>query len=61
MLRHAVAFVVGAEGIRVEDDSELRGALEKALAANSPVIVDVVAGHDFPFRSHEYLVGPKER
>ncbi|TKJ31524.1 MAG: hypothetical protein CEE40_01730 [Chloroflexi bacterium B3_Chlor] len=43
----------GAVGIRVEDDSELRGAFEKALSADSPVIVDVVSGYDFPFPSPE--------
>ncbi len=51
----------GAVGITVEDDSQLRGALEEALAANSPVVVDVVAGHDFPFPSYEYLVGNAKR
>jgi acetolactate synthase-1/2/3 large subunit len=43
----------GAVGIRVEDDSELKDAFNKALAANSPVIVDVVSGYDFPFPSPE--------
>jgi len=38
----------GAVGIRVEDDSELRSAFQSALAADSPVIVDVVSGYDFP-------------
>ena len=46
----------GAVGIRVEDDSELRSAFRKALTANSPVIVDVVSGHDFPHPSHDYLM-----
>lgn len=41
----------GAVGIRVEDDSELRSVLNKALTADSPVIVDVVSGHDFPYPS----------
>jgi acetolactate synthase-1/2/3 large subunit len=38
----------GALGIRVEDDSELRPALSRALEADVPVIVDVICGHDFP-------------
>lgn len=44
--RFAESF--GALGIRVEDDSELTGAFERALAAKGPVIVDVVCGYDFP-------------
>lgn len=43
----------GALGIRVEDDSQLAGAFEKALSAESPVIVDVVCGYDFPHPSPE--------
>jgi acetolactate synthase-1/2/3 large subunit len=49
--RFAESF--GALGIRVEDDSELKDAFRRALTANSPVIVDVVCGYDFPFPSPE--------
>ena len=38
----ALAQAVGLEGIRVEDPAEARPALEKALASNGPVLVDVV-------------------
>ncbi len=43
----------GAVGIRVEDESELKGAFERALSANCPAIVDVVCGYDFPHPSPE--------
>jgi thiamine pyrophosphate-dependent acetolactate synthase large subunit-like protein len=46
----------GAVGMRVEDDSQLRSALQEALTASSPVIVDVVSGYDFPFPSHDHLM-----
>ncbi|MEI8151369.1 MAG: thiamine pyrophosphate-dependent enzyme [Hyphomicrobiales bacterium] len=38
----ATAEEMGALGIRVERASELPGALAQALAANRPVIIDVV-------------------
>jgi acetolactate synthase-1/2/3 large subunit len=46
LVKFAESF--GALGIRVEDDSELRGALSRALEADVPVIVDVICGYDFP-------------
>ncbi len=51
----------GAVGIRVEDDSELRSAFQEALGASSPVIVDIIAGYDFPHPSHDYLMNRTER
>ena len=38
----AVAQAAGLTGLRVEDPAELRPALEKALAAKGPVLVDVL-------------------
>jgi pyruvate dehydrogenase (quinone) len=38
----AVAEAVGLTGIRVEDPAQVRPALEKALAADGPALVDVV-------------------
>jgi acetolactate synthase I/II/III large subunit len=38
----AVARAFGVEGIRVEDPGEIAPALERALALNAPVVVDVV-------------------
>jgi acetolactate synthase-1/2/3 large subunit len=38
-----VAEAMGCSAIRVERPSELRGALERALAANKPTVVDVVS------------------
>ncbi len=52
--KYAESF--GAVGIRVEDDSELGDAFQEALAANSPVIVDVVSGYDFPHPAYDYLM-----
>jgi acetolactate synthase-1/2/3 large subunit len=46
LVKFAESF--GALGIRVEDASELRGALSRALAADGPAIVDVICGYDFP-------------
>jgi len=37
-----VATAVGIKGIRVESGGDLRGALEEALAADGPVLVDVL-------------------
>ncbi len=37
-----IAEDMGAVGIRVEDPKELPGALQRALKANRPVIIDVV-------------------
>ncbi|MBD3756810.1 MAG: ubiquinone-dependent pyruvate dehydrogenase [Microbacterium sp.] len=42
----AVAESVGITGIRVEKASELRGALERALATEGPVLVDVVTARE---------------
>jgi len=38
----AIAQAFGVEGIRVEQAHELRPALERAIALNAPVVVDVV-------------------
>jgi acetolactate synthase-1/2/3 large subunit len=41
-----VARGMGAEGIRVTQESEITAALEKAIAANGPVIIDVLIDPD---------------
>jgi acetolactate synthase I/II/III large subunit len=41
-----IAEEIGALGIRVERASDLPGALEQALAANRPAIIDVVTDID---------------
>ena len=46
-VKYAEAF--GATGIRVEDPSELEAAWDKALAADGPFILELRAGHDFPW------------
>ena len=43
-----VARGMGAEGIRVTKESEITAALEKAIAANGPVIIDVLIDPDRP-------------
>jgi acetolactate synthase-1/2/3 large subunit len=50
----------GALGIRVESASELKSALTAALNADSPVLVDVICGYDFPHPAPaEWLKGRK--
>jgi acetolactate synthase-1/2/3 large subunit len=46
-IKYAEAF--GATGIRVEDPSELDAAWDAALAADGPVLLELRAGHDFPW------------
>ena len=41
-----IAEEMGAVGIRVEDPGEIKGALEKALKMDRPVIIDVVTDID---------------
>jgi acetolactate synthase I/II/III large subunit len=46
-VRYAEAF--GARGIRVTEPSEVGAAWDDALAADGPVLLELRAGHDFPF------------
>lgn len=46
-VRYAEAF--GARGIRVTDPSDIGAAWDDALAADGPVLLELRAGHDFPF------------
>jgi acetolactate synthase I/II/III large subunit len=46
-VKYAEAF--GARGIRVTEPSEIGAAWDEALAANGPVLLELRAGHDFPF------------
>jgi len=46
-VKYAEAF--GATGIRVEEPSELDAAWDAALAADGPVLLELRAGHDFPW------------
>lgn len=46
-VRYAEAF--GATGIRVDDPAELGRAWDRALAADGPVLLELMAGHDFPW------------
>ena len=42
----AIAQSFGCVGIRVERPQDLRAAFEKAAAANSPAVIDVVSDSD---------------
>lgn len=42
----AVAEAIGITGIRVEDGSELRGAVQRLCAEPGPVLLDVVTARD---------------
>lgn len=44
----AIAGGFGAEGYRVDHRAELPAALEKALAASGPVVLDIRTPRDFP-------------
>jgi acetolactate synthase-1/2/3 large subunit len=46
-VKYAEAF--GATGIRVEEPADLEAAWDAALAADGPVILELRAGHDFPW------------
>ncbi|MGH2458776.1 MAG: thiamine pyrophosphate-binding protein, partial [Chloroflexota bacterium] len=39
----------GATGIRVEDPAKLGAAWDRALAADGPVLLELMAGYDFPW------------
>ncbi|MEO1378004.1 MAG: thiamine pyrophosphate-dependent enzyme, partial [Cyanobacteria bacterium J06635_10] len=43
-----IARGMGAEGIRVTKESEITAALERAIAAKGPIIVDVLIDPDIP-------------
>jgi acetolactate synthase-1/2/3 large subunit len=55
----AVARSFGVRGIRVEQPGELAGALQQALAADEPVVVDVVT--DLEPRAPEAWAPPAQR
>jgi acetolactate synthase-1/2/3 large subunit len=46
-VRYAEAF--GARGIRVSEPGEIGDAWDAALAADGPVLLELRAGHEFPF------------
>lgn len=51
-----LAEAVGIPGIRVDEPSQLGAAWDRALAADGPVLVEFLAGHDFPRPSARRLV-----
>lgn len=46
-VKYAEAF--GATGLRVEDPADLESAWDKALASDGPFILELRAGHEFPW------------
>lgn len=44
----ALAQSLGADGVRVEQESELQSALEQAIAASTPFVVDVIIDPERP-------------
>jgi acetolactate synthase-1/2/3 large subunit len=46
-VRYAEAF--GARGIRVDEPEQVEAAWDEALAADGPILLDIRAGHDFPW------------
>jgi len=47
LCRYAEAF--GALGIRVDDPADLGAAWDRALNADGPVLLELMAGHEFPW------------
>ncbi len=43
-----MAEAAGIEGIKVEDPNDVGAAWDRALAASGPVLIELMAGHDFP-------------
>jgi acetolactate synthase-1/2/3 large subunit len=44
----AMAEAAGLKGIRVDDPSRIGSAWDEALAEDGPVLIEFMAGHDFP-------------
>jgi acetolactate synthase-1/2/3 large subunit len=51
------AEACGATGIRVEDPEDLGAAWDRALAADGPVLLELMAGHEFPWPRVPRLLG----
>jgi pyruvate oxidase len=51
------AEACGATGIRVADPADLGAAWDRALAADGPVLLELMAGHDFPWPRVPRLLG----
>ena len=51
-----MAEAAGLKGIRVEDPSRLGAAWDEALAEDGPVLIEFMAGHDFPRPSPQRFV-----
>jgi acetolactate synthase-1/2/3 large subunit len=55
-----LAEAAGVTGIRVEDPAAIGAAWDTALAADGPVLIELMAGHDFPRPSPRRFVDDRE-
>ena len=51
-----MAEAAGLKGIRVDDPSRIGAAWDEALAEDGPVLIEFMAGHDFPRPSVQRFV-----
>jgi pyruvate dehydrogenase (quinone) len=51
-----MAEAAGLKGIRVDDPSRIGGAWDEALCSDGPVLIEFMAGHDFPRPSPQRFV-----
>jgi pyruvate dehydrogenase (quinone) len=51
-----MAEAAGLKGIRVDDPSRIGAAWDEALAEDGPVLIEFMAGHDFPRPSLQRFV-----
>jgi acetolactate synthase I/II/III large subunit len=52
----SMAEAAGVKGIRVDNPTRIGAAWDEALAENGPVLIEFMAGHDFPRPSLERIV-----
>jgi thiamine pyrophosphate-dependent acetolactate synthase large subunit-like protein len=51
-----MAEAAGFKGIKVDEPTRIGAAWDEALAENGPVLIEFMAGHDFPRPSAQRLV-----
>jgi acetolactate synthase I/II/III large subunit len=51
-----MAEAAGLRGIKVDDPASIGAAWDEALADNGPVLIEFIAGHDFPRPSVQHFV-----
>jgi thiamine pyrophosphate-dependent acetolactate synthase large subunit-like protein len=53
----SMAEAAGLKGIKVDDPTQIPSAWDEALAEDGPVLIEFMAGHDFPRPSAQRFVG----